>query len=182
MQRSKAILPLLLFASVLVFALIPQTIATFPNGHGIQKINANIHSNEPFLFTRGYYYVPWVPELFSGQIKVGTWLTIGFGWADIVHESELEQRIVAEIIFLEAWDLEFFFNGEEINMADCWRFDEIICEDWGDGIIFYYIIFRYYIPPQAVGHYDIAFGWDNPDPIPDEIFEGDIEWVPPNWL
>jgi hypothetical protein len=182
MQKSKALLPLLLVVSILVFAIIPQTMATLPNGNGVQKINEHIHSNEPYFFTRGYYYVPWVPEVFSGQIKVGAWLTIGFGWGDIVHESELEQRIAAEIAFLEAWELTLFFDGEEIDITDCWRFDDIIYEDWGDGIIFYYIPFRYYIAPRAVGHYDIVFVIDNPHPIPDVIFEGFVEWVPLNWL
>ena len=176
MQKTKTIIPLLLFISVLVFTMIPNTLATLPNGNGIQNINEHIHIDEPTFFTRGYYYNPWYPELSSGQIKVGTWLTIGFGSAGVAHEDVLEQAIADHIAWIQSQPLSLTFDGEEINIVDCWRFDDVIITPLGDGMFLYYIPFRYYIPPRAVGHYDIVLEFMG------MTLTGYVEWVPPNLL
>jgi hypothetical protein len=186
MKKRKAFLSLLVIASVLVFTAFPQAMATLPKGNGIQKINEHIHWDDPPLFfVRGYYYAGLWPEEFSGKIKVGTWLTIGFGWGNDVPEEYLEEAIANDIYFLTViWPLffHFYFDGEEIDIVDCWHLENIRIEDNGDGTYWYYIPFRYYVPPRAVGHYDIVFVWDDPDPYPDWVWAGYIEWVPPKWL
>ena len=175
MQKTKTIIPLFLFIGVLAFALIPNTMATLPNGNGIQKFNEHIHIHEPSWYTRGYYYNPWYPDISSGQIKVGTWLTIGWGGGGVALEDELEQTIAGLIAWIKANPASLTFNGEEIYTKG-WRFDDIIIIPLGDGMYYYYIPFRYYIPPRAVGHYEIVLEFMG------MTLAGYIEWVPPNLL
>ena len=189
MQKTKTLLPLLLFVSVLAFAMIPNTMATLPNGNGIQKINEHIHETQDtsLYFARGYYYSPVAPDEFSGQIKVGTWLTIGFGWAIFyVPEEDLEEMIAAEIELIKTWPLGLTFGGEEIDINDCWRFDDVVIRPMEEiepedpdavGLFYFYIPFRYYIPPRKPGHYEIISTFAG---SPWSI--GYVEWVPANQL
>ncbi|MFX0152043.1 MAG: hypothetical protein ACFFAJ_14740 [Candidatus Hodarchaeota archaeon] len=156
-----------------------------PEGKGVQKINPHVHGEAwPYgpRYSRGYYYVPWAPEEFSGTIKVGTWLTIGLGWwpGFPVHEDFVDDAIeflIADGTASVDW---LNFNGEFIDLEQCWRVDYIIVEPWIDEYgnpvpEFYYIYFpfRYYIPPQAKGTYEISISF-----FGSEIFEGYIEWAP----
>lgn len=176
MQKTKTIIPLLLFISVLACAMIPNTMATLPNGNGIQKFNEHIHIHEPTWYTRGYYYNPWYPEMSSGPIKVGTWLTIGWGGGGVVPEAELEETIAYFIAWIKANPVSLTFDGEELYSEESWRFDDVIIIPLGDGLVYFYIPFRYYIPPRAVGRYEIVldFGFGT--------VAGYVEWVPPNQL
>lgn len=184
MQKTKTILPLLLFVSVLAFAMIPNTMATLPMGNGAQNLNPNTHDD---YWARGYYYSLILPDVFSGQIKVGTWLTIGFGWYQIyIPEDVLDEVIAADIEMLKSWPLGLTFDGEEIPIEDCWRFDDVIVipmeelapeDPEAPGTYFFEIRFRYYIPPRAVGHYEIISTWFG---FPWSI--GYVEWVPANQL
>ena len=181
MQKTKIIIPLLLFISILAFAMIPNSMATLPNGNGIQKFNEHIHVDEPTLYTRGHYYNPWYPDpgppyYCSGQIKVGTWLTIGWGGGSMVPEAELEEAIAADIAWIKANPVILTFDGEEIDTAKGWRFDDIIIIPLGGDLYYYYIPFRYYIPPRAVGHYEIVLEFMGTS------LAGYVDWVPPNLL
>lgn len=175
--------------------MIPNTMATLPNGNGIQKINEHIHETQDtsLYFARGYYYSPVAPDEFSGQIKVGTWLTIGFGWTSGspipeygVPEEILEETIAAEIEMIKTWPLGLTFGGEEIDIADCWRFDDVVILSLEEmypedpnavGLYHFYIPFRYYIPPRNPGHYEIISTFAG---SPWSI--GYVEWVPANQL
>jgi hypothetical protein len=175
-QKTKTIIPLLLFIGVLAFAMIPNTMATLPNGYGIQKFNEHIHIHEPAYYTRGHYYNPWYPELCSGPIKVGTWLTIGWGGVFEVPEEELEDAIAFWIAWIKANPVSLTFDGEEIYSEESWRFDDVIIIPLGDGMYYFQIPFRYYIPPRAVGYYEIVLDF-GVGPV-----AGYVEWVPPNQL
>jgi hypothetical protein len=78
------------------------------------------------------------------------------------------------------------FDGEEINIEDCWRFDDVVVIPQEDlnpedpnapGYYYYYIPFRYYIPPRDPGHYDIIGTLAG---VP--LYVGYVEWVLPNQL
>ena len=60
----------------------------------------------------------------------------------MVLEAELEEAIAADIAWIKANPVTLTFDGEEIDTAKGWRFEDVIIIPLGGDLYYYYIPFR----------------------------------------
>ncbi|MFX0152243.1 MAG: hypothetical protein ACFFAJ_15760 [Candidatus Hodarchaeota archaeon] len=179
MKKTKIIYSIICIVLIWSCGSIFSVDSSLPQGNGVQKINPHIHEDlsiPPYPpYARGYYYVPLLPDLFSGTIPTGTWLTIGFGWGyKYVFPEDIDARKAELVSTAEEFEIYLSFDGINIDKSDCWRYDDIVIREMEDlpGTFLVYLPFRYYLPPQSIGYYPIIITYG------DLTFSGWVEWVP----
>jgi hypothetical protein len=128
--------------------------------------------------SRGHYYAPPFPDYNAPHvIKTGTWVTIGFTLlADGNTPEEAEELL--HFIVDNSWTV-MTINDNPIPFAHTYfRWYTFFIEfDPVTDTYTAYVRYRYYLPPQSPGDYEIY--WQFYYPLNGQIFEatGTITWV-----
>jgi len=131
--------------------------------HGKDYVWITGSLDESPSFLKGHYYSAFYPDFLGPHvIKTGTWLTIGFGWAESGATAEEAEQYVRN--FANSATLEPTFKGEPFKKpysGYLWEYLDITYDE-ANGQYTALLRYRYYVNPQTAGTYEIHWRMYNP--------------------